>query len=775
MTVTVGESDDDAASPWAGEVPAPAQPVEFTWAKSGDSEGAWRGADTNDRVAGVSDGDIEAGDGQPALLASALSSERRRWAFGAIAAVILLALGWLVVGRESGDDSLDATDPSTPADTIGDAEVEDSLPTETEAEPERTIPGSASRDEADVPQWQEGTIALPPLLRASTTPFDLVALTGDGTFVEVAIPSGRVNSLELRRGAQGQVVAGATTTLLTRYATGQNAQLLRIGEPSTEVALPENIDGIEVVAESDRYIGIAYGNRPSPDRVEIGADGSVIISEATARDGNIWQQQFLADGSRLVTEAGGLYRGADGVFTRISTGVLIAASNDHALVRECDDTMQCTHLTIATSTGERTEVVLDDGEVSPFGFGATELSPDGQWLRYLGYNQNSVDEVLIKLATGDRTELTGSNGQQGSGVWAADSSGFFRQSPASGFEFYDVTTGESIRFGEDVGRIQSFDIRINAGAPAAADPIPTASGIELIGLTQAGDIVQIDVDSRAAVTTEGLPLSSDAPSTIFVDAQGATISSYDDVSSVRFDAAAGTVSTTPALEPSGPLFQGSDRTTVWQRAVSPPPDGLAFELVDSSGVLLGATIATDAADINDVLGPDGAGGIIVELDLGGVFVLDESDTPELLTTGELLAVNAQVAYVRECDGTLRCGVFVLDRVSGDRQPIDLSVFDRVGDIDSRGVPPGQNISPDGQVVFVRDSDRPNSTMMIDTVEDLWTSVGVVDLASPIVWTPDSGYAVWLSDGQVTVYERSTRSIRTVNTVELRAIAAVPNS
>lgn len=771
MTVTVGESDDAGASPWAGEVPAPAEPIEFTWAKSGDSEGAWLGAETNDRVDG--DESTEVVDGHTAVPGSA----RRRWAFGAIAVVILLALGWLVVGRGSGDDSLDATDPSTPADTTDDTEVEDSLPTideepaETEAEPERTIPGSASRDEADVPEWQEDTIELPPSLRAATTPFDVVALTGDGTYVEVAIPSGQVNSLEIRRGAQGQVVAGATATLLTRYITGQDAQLLRIGEPSTEVALPENIDGMQVVANSDRFVGITYGNGPLPGRIEIGTDGSVIVSEARASDGNIWQQQFLADGSRLVTEAGGVYRGADDVFTRISTGVLLAASNDHALVRECDDTMQCGHVTIAVSTDERTEAVLDSGEVSPFGFNATDLSPDGMWLRYFAFNENSVNEVLISLATGDRTELTGSNGQQSSSVWAADSSGFFRQSPAGGFEFYDVTTGEAVQFGEDLGRIQSFDIRINAGAPAVPETALTSTGIELIAITVTGDIAEIEVDTGAVVITDGQEPGGTSPAIVFIDATGATITSYDDAESLRFDAETRTVSATPVQESRGPLISGQSSTSIWRYG-----DGdVEFELVDHLGNGLGVSIDidVDSDGHSGALGSDGAGGVLVDPDLGGVFVLRAPDQAERLTSGEVLAVNARTAYVRECDGALRCGIFVVDRATGERVAIDLSILDRAGDIDRDRVPSGQNVSPDGQVVFVRDTERPSQAMMIDTAEDLWTGVPLVDSASPIIWTADSGYAVWLSDGQVTVYERSSRSIRTIHTAKLHAIGEVP--
>ncbi len=756
-------------------MPVPAAPVEFTWAKPDDSEIASADSHTSDKNDTSETGDNVVESGPPALT-SVRRSDRRQWVFGSIAAVILLALGWLVVGRGSGDENLDAVEP---ADTTADTTVEDSLPAldeeppDTEPAPERTIPGSASLD-VEVPEWSEDTIVLPSALSDTTVPFEIVALFADGTFVEVSVPSGQMSVLDLGQGLQAQVIAGATSTLLTSFASRQNSQLLTVGEPPIDVVIPNIVNGMQIDAVADGYAGILYGGRPYPDRVEVAADGSIAVTEGRSDDRNIWQQQYFADGTRLVADAGGLYRGSDGAFTRISSGWPVASSGTHLIVRECDDQMQCGYVLIDVVAGERTEVKVDQ-ELNPFGSGDNDLSPDGRWVRAIDYTESSSTGTLIDLTTGTTTEVAGMAPGSSGETWAADSSGFFRQSTTGGFEFYDIATGEASQFGGDLGRMMSFDIRINASAPVVGEPTPTTTGVGLIGLTKTGDIVEIDVDSRAVVTTEGLPLNSEAPSTIFVEPGGAVISSWDNVPTVRFDAEARTVTATPSLEPSGPVFSGPTSDTVWQVAESSSTGGLAFDLVDSSGALAGGKITTDAADLNDIVGPDGAGGVIVELDLGGIFVLNAADTPELLTAGELLAINAQVAYVRECDSTLRCGVFVLDRVTGERLPIDLSAFDRVGDVTSNGVPSGQNVSPDGQVVFARDADQPNSTMMIDTAEDLWTSVGEVDLASPIIWTPESDYAVWLGNGRVTVYERSTRSVRTVNTVDLQAIAEVPAS
>jgi hypothetical protein len=321
--------------------------------------------------------------------------------------------------------------------------------------------------------------------------------------------------------------------------------------------------------------------------------------------------------------------------------------------------------------------------------------------------------------------------------------------------------------------VAAFDIRTSAGQPVRPTRALTTTGVSLIALTETGDVAQIDIDSGAVVTTNGPAMDSSAPVTIFPDAAGATFTSYDNVPSVRFSERERVAIEVEGPSPGGPVWLGPEPGTVWQTGSDPAV--LALELVDAQGTVRDERIEFDAVGVNGIVGSDGRGGVVIDPGLGGVFVLRASTLPERITSGELLAINATVAYVRECDDVLQCGVFAVDRVSGTRALVDNTGFTRAGDIANRGVPSGQNVSPDGAIAFVRDGDDPTRCLMIDTTasRSAWTGVPCVDLASPVIWTPDSAYALWLDEGRIEVYDRSTRSVRTVNTVPLSAIAAVP--
>ncbi len=703
-----------------------------------------------------------------------------------IGAVLLLVVGWLVLGR-GGDGTEITADDSIPAAT----EVDDSLPqidepadTKPDDTGDDTSDGasddgaggsSAGSSGEDAPVWREDSIELPQVLLDSAVPFEIVAMTGAGDFVDIDVPSGRVDALDIGQGTDGRVIAGATSTLFTTYSSGSaSGWLLRVGEPALELSLPPNLNVSQVGVDGDDFAGTSYGNSGGMSVVRIAADGGVVTTEGDESQINFSPQSFSPDGSPLTTEAGGVYvEGDDGV-ERISTGFLISSSSNHLLVRECDEVMVCGYVTIEFETRERVEAVLADEALGTFGFDSAQVSPDGMWLRYVSYEDNASHEVLVELATGERTELDFSNIGFDYSVWAADSSGIFRYPFGEGFEFFDIASGELVTFGEELGRVASFDIRTSVGQSAPALRTPTATGLSLIALTSTGDVAQIDVDSGAVITTDGPGIESSAPVTVFPDAAGATFVFFDNEPSVRFVASERSVLEIEGPSPSGPLWPGPEPDTVWQTA-----DGgasLALELVDAQGTALGPRIEFDAAEGDEIVGSDGRGGVVVELRLGGVFVIDASNAPSRVTTGELLAINAASAYVRECDDALECGVFVVDRASGARTPVDNTGFDRAGVITKRGVPSGQNVSPDNTIAFVSDANDPTRCLMIDTTasRSAWTGVPCSARYGPILWTPDSVYAVWLSDGTVTIYDRSSRSVRVLNTVELSAMAAVSN-
>ncbi len=749
------------------------------------SPSSWVGApDRSSRLDGVGGLGIGVADTASSVAGNSDGNRKRNLAVAGVGAVLLLLVGWLVLGR-GGDGTDLAADDSIPAVT----EAADSLPQVDEtADTEPDGAGDEGDDGAggsgngssngssgddDAPEWREDSIELPQVLLDTADPFEIVAMTGTGDFIDVDVPSGRVDALEIGAGNDGRVIAGATTTLFTPYSSGRGGRLIRVGEPPLELSLPPNLNVSRVGIDGDEFAGTSYGNSGGMSLVLITADGGVATTDGDEFQFNFSSQSFAPDGSRLTSEAGGVYVDGDDGVERISTGILISSSTNHLLVRECDEVMVCGYSTIDFATRERVEAVLPDDSLGAFGFDSAQVSPDGKWLRYVSYEDNGSREVLVDLATGERTELDFSNIGFDYRVWAADSSGFFRNSFGEGFEFFDISSGEVVAFGEELGRIASFDIRTSAGQSAPALRTPTTTGLSLIAMTSTGDVAQIDVDSGAVITTDGPGIESDAPVTVFPDAAGATFTFFDKASSVRFVASERSALEIEGPSPGGFLWPGPEAGTVWQ---SGEGNVVALELVDAQGTAFGPGIEFDAVDGDEVVGSDGRGGVLVELALGGVFAIDASNEPSRVTTGELLAINATAAYVRECDDALQCGVFVVDRVSGARTVVDNTGFDRAGDINSRSVPAGQNVSPDDTIAFVRDANDPTRCLMIDTTasRSAWTGVPCAAPYGPILWTPDSGYAVWLSEGAITIYDRSSRSVRILNTVELSAIAAVPN-
>ncbi|HUF98712.1 MAG TPA: hypothetical protein VMM60_11345 [Ilumatobacter sp.] len=67
---------------------------------------------------------------------------------------------------------------------------------------------------------------------------------------------------------------------------------------------------------------------------------------------------------------------------------------------------------------------------------------------------------------------------------------------------------------------------------------------------------------------------------------------------------------------------------------------------------------------------DPAGGLIV-IDASGAYELDDDGAAMRLAVGDILALGATTAIVRECDAELVCSSFIVDRASGERRQIAL--------------------------------------------------------------------------------------------------------
>ncbi len=175
------------------------------------------------------------------------------------------------------------------------------------------------------------------------------------------------------------------------YSSIRGGRLLRAGEPPLELSLPSNVDISQVGLAGGEFAGYSYGNNGEQSLVRIMPDGGVVTTVADDAEFNIRQRSFTPDGSPLVSEAGGVYIGGADGFERISTGFLISASTNHVLVRECDELMACGFATIEFESGERAEAVLADDTFGRFGFDSAQVSPDGRWLRYVTFANDSSD------------------------------------------------------------------------------------------------------------------------------------------------------------------------------------------------------------------------------------------------------------------------------------------------------------------------------------------------------------------------------------------------
>lgn len=97
------------------------------------------------------------------------------------------------------------------------------------------------------------------------------------------------------------------------------------------------------------------------------------------------------------------------------------------------------------------------------------------------------------------------------------------------------------------------------------------------------------------------------------------------------------------------------------------PIGESFPMPSSGGVMF-----------------DPAGGLIV-IDASGAYELDDDGSATRLVAGDIIALGATTAVVRECDGNLSCSSFVVDRATGTRRPIALA------EIVASGPPPADAV------------------------------------------------------------------------------------
>ncbi len=129
--------------------------------------------------------------------------------------------------------------------------------------------------------------------------------------------------------------------------------------------------------------------------------------------------------------------------------------------------------------------------------------------------------------------------------------------------------------------------------------------------------------------------------------------------------------------------------------------GVAYRLVTIDGLPVDSSGATIDLPDAELLGSDGRGGLVVRR-AGDVFAVGV-DGADRLTTGELVAIGADVAYVRKCADIDTCDITRVDRRSGARSTPDggFGADSHPTARTARTPALGTSVSPDGDVLLVK--------------------------------------------------------------------------
>jgi hypothetical protein len=311
----------------------------------------------------------------------------------------------------------------------------------------------------------------------------------------------------------------------------------------------------------------------------------------------------------------------------------------------------------------------------------------------------------------------------------------------------------------------------NSVVSAEAQPSRTVEGFEtglfLVALERSGDVITLDLDARVQRRYEGRSVEGSAPVYLFPDAAGVTAVPFDGVPGFRLDWATGVTEIEPGDQPTGRLYPGPGPGTAWRETPDSPDDLVAFDLIDDEGMLLGSRIEVQPGA---PLGADGRGGLLVNS--VEQVIAATPDGSEFITSGEVVAAGANVIWVRECEVQPSCDLVRIERDTGTRTLVPTASVELVlpgrGSLGSLG----ETVAPDGQAALVRRSPNALTWVVVDLARSAHVRVPAPKDASPVVWSADGRYVVWLSESTIHLYDRDSESLVMLDELPaLRSFAA----
>ena len=787
---------NDDASVWStDDIPVHADPLEIVWNRPDRSVDepvtlTQPRLPDDSNAPGVPEAPAEPG------RRSGANDRRNRLLIAGAALLAIAVVGALLVRTRADDDS--AANPTVP-DTTSES---DTVPATTM--PSTIAPVDDPADDAAAPTPSlPSRVELPPLVAAIERPTEVIALSADGTVHTLSLPSGRVTSVPVGGSGSDPFGFGGNEIVVAPDATaiglvnGEFVVLPRVGPPvGVEYGdFGDGIGGLQAVGwrlggdGATRFVVAVYPSDPGDIRV-VSVDTEGTLEELAPSDvelfGRFGPAVTAPDGSWIVNDAGGAYAvEPDGSARRIEDGIVYGVSDDHRLVRDCDESQACSTVLVTVSTGERRVLdpaVLPD-DLADLVYGLA-LAPDGS-AALVQRNTFTSSRVLVDFQEGEVATWPMMNWSQAS-TWAADSSGVFDASSDGDGLSFTTRTGESVAFADELGKIVALGVRrpdteleptaTVVESAALPDRPLGATGLVLAAAGRSGGMSSIDIDDGV--------VSSWATAGRLGQGEGTLVP--DTAAIVALPASgAGAYATSPETETAlgaefavdGPKFAGPVTGTIWVPApgIAPPTSRVAYQLVRVDGAPTGDLTTSFAFPDAELLGSDGRGGLVVTRG-GTVFTLGV-DGADLLTTGDLVAIGADTAYVRECADIVTCDILRLDRQTGERTPVEaLGELSPVAIApDERGVALGTSVAPGGDVLVVEvRSPGDRRWAMFDTATGRLRELTDLAIAQPVIWNTDASFAAFLADSRLAVYDRAAEDVVAVDTVSLRAIGPAPS-
>ena len=790
--LAVNDSDDDDGGAWAGdEIPVPEPPVVAPAAKSASAR-SLTSAPTGSK-GGPDFETLAEPPGAPGEPTSTFWTRRNRAVVAVVVGVAVVAAVSIVRG---GDDDSAATDTPVTTTDAPDDTLQRTSTTSEAPPPETTAPSGPMR------------VALPPEVAAINTPTEVLMLTTDGSLHTLSLPSGVIRSVPIDPESpefypgQSLVVAPDSAA----FVAGDRIVIVpRDGPATSEIAVSDVSDlggagfdvGVWKVAPdgSTRFVVVTYANSGANTFYEVGLDGSIEVLEDSPDQS--YATIRTPDGRTYVNDAGGIYEvESDGSARRIDDGVLRAVSPTSLLIRECTPELDCADVLVDRATGERRPIgdgILPD-ELQFSGFGL-DMSPDGTAVTSIVNATGGQDLVVVDLTTGDQVSMPTQSWNRGT-RWAGDSSGVFELSGGgTGIDFLDRATGQVVHFADELGQIAAVAVRTPAaelGPLAAVATVPITiegdrgrdTGLVLSVLSRSGNITEVDVDARSAdvwATSEAIAVRT--PALFAVGDQLAVVTSQnpDDEPSGYLTVAGQQQALPPGVFGSGPILAGPIPGTVWTSLPAPLSMALGVEqvLVDLQTAVEAVPAQTIGVPGATLLGGDGRGGLVVQRG-GDVYIATSAgEATELtrLTSGELLAIGIDTAYVRECDDSSRCDVVRVDRITGTRAAIpETSNLGLALAVDPSDPPfglSGTAVAPGGGLAVVRSSlNDGQEWVAVDVTSGASSVIDAFDATAPLVWSNDATRAATLIGPDLVIVD--TAGVSTVEGLgSMRALGAAP--